>query len=84
MLALKRPHLIPIWDSVVANVAGLQDSAGYWHQWHGLLSEPIGLRERLVAIRQKSSVPHRYPCCALWMLHCGCTAPRAGKKCPRR
>lgn len=34
ILARKRPHLIPIYDSVVAGATGLRSSANHWTRWH--------------------------------------------------
>ncbi|MBO1266636.1 DUF6308 family protein [Arthrobacter cavernae] len=56
ILARKRPHLIPIYDSVVAPLMGLESADGQWTRWHAALTGDRGLAERLHAIREQSEI----------------------------
>ena len=55
-MARKRPHLIPIYDSVVAPLMGLKESDDQWTTWHGAFIENAGLPQRLQQIREISGV----------------------------
>jgi hypothetical protein len=50
ILARKRPRLIPIYDSVVAQQLGLRDHRDYWREYHCLLRN-----EKLVALLEWAS-----------------------------
>lgn len=57
LLARKRPLLIPIYDTVVGNLMGLEaDSAGQWQRWHSALTDGSGLAQRLQQIRKVSGI----------------------------
>lgn len=56
IMARKRPHLIPIYDSVVAPLMGLKKSDDQWITWHGAFLENPGLPQRLQQIRDKSGI----------------------------
>lgn len=56
IMARKRPHLIPIYDSVVAPLMGLKKSDNQWLTWHGAFTEDPGLQQRLRKIREISGV----------------------------
>lgn len=56
IMARKRPHLIPIYDSVVAPLMGLKKSDNQWITWHGAIMEDPGLSPRLQQIRDKSGI----------------------------
>lgn len=40
LLAAKRPHLIPIYDSVVGDALGIGDNNDDWAAWRAVLAEP--------------------------------------------
>jgi hypothetical protein len=56
ILARKRPHLIPIFDSVVGPLMGLHNSKGQWAVWHAAFIEDPGLARRLRTICNLSGV----------------------------
>lgn len=57
LMARKRPRLIPVYDSVVGNLMGLQaGSAGQWMRWHNALTDGTDLPERLQEIRRVSGI----------------------------
>ncbi|MFB8369829.1 DUF6308 family protein [Pseudarthrobacter sp. NPDC055928] len=57
IMARKRPRLIPIYDSVVGPLMGLQgNSKGQWAVWHGAFIEHPGLTPRLRTIYNLSGV----------------------------
>ncbi|MFD1213554.1 DUF6308 family protein [Arthrobacter sp. GCM10027362] len=56
IMARKRPHLIPIWDSVVAGVVGRPDAGGQWAAWHAVVAGNPALRRNLAVIRDKAGV----------------------------
>ncbi|MDD0858237.1 DUF6308 family protein [Arthrobacter alpinus] len=60
ILARKRPHLVPIYDSVVADQVGMSDSGGQWRIWWEAFQGEEGRRfaERLEAIRADSGQIH--------------------------
>lgn len=60
ILARKRPHLVPIYDSVVADQVGMSDSGGQWRIWWEAFQGAEGRRfaERLEAIRADSGQFH--------------------------
>ncbi|AIY03009.1 hypothetical protein ART_3410 [Arthrobacter sp. PAMC 25486] len=60
ILARKRPHLIPVYDTVVAAQAGLADSGGQWRRWWEAFQGSDGqeLTHRLVVIRAASGQQH--------------------------
>lgn len=57
IMARKRPRLIPIYDSVVHPLMGLQNSGAQWTTWHAALTDETGLPERLNRIRKESEAP---------------------------
>lgn len=73
ILARKRPHLVPIYDSVVAEQVGMRHSGGQWRIWWEAFQGDEGRRfaERLEAIRADSGQFHlsliRVIDIALWM-----------------
>lgn len=57
IMARKRPRLVPIYDSVVGPLMGLNgNSIGQWSTWHNAFVENPGLPRRLATIRQISGV----------------------------
>lgn len=60
ILARKRPHLVPIYDSVVADQVGMSDSGGQWQSWWDAFQGEEGRRfaERLESIRADSGQLH--------------------------
>lgn len=50
-MARKRPHLVPIYDSVIAST--LQVRGAFWQPMYELLSE-IDFRDRLTRIREEA------------------------------
>lgn len=60
ILARKRPHLVPIYDSIVAGQAGMQGSKDQWRQWFDSFQGEEGqaLTERLRSIREGAGQPH--------------------------
>lgn len=60
ILARKRPHLVPIYDSVVAEQIGMSGSRGQWRIWWEAFQGEEGRRfaERLEAIRAESGQFH--------------------------
>lgn len=56
IMARKRPHLVPIYDSVVAPLMGLKSSDNQWATWHGAFLEDRGLPRRLRKIHEISGV----------------------------
>ncbi|MDQ0733104.1 DUF6308 family protein [Arthrobacter sp. B1I2] len=57
IMARKRPRLVPIYDSVVGPLMGLnENSIGQWSTWHSAFLEDPGLARRLATIRQISGV----------------------------
>lgn len=75
ILARKRPHLIPIYDSVVGQAAGLKDSSEQWNVWFKAFSgaEAETCLDRLRSIRQDARQPQlsllRVLDIILWMEH---------------
>ncbi|WP_159803056.1 DUF6308 family protein [Arthrobacter zhaoguopingii] len=57
IMARKRPRLIPIYDSVVRPLMGLDHSGGQWTTWHAALNDGTDLPARLEAIRRAAEVP---------------------------
>ncbi len=57
IMARKRPRLIPIYDSVVRPLMGLENSGGSWTAWHAALTNGTGLPERLESIRKAAGAP---------------------------
>jgi hypothetical protein len=55
-MARKRPGLIPIYDSVVARVTGLDSSEGTWRAWHSALSSDEALKKRLARLRDSAGL----------------------------
>lgn len=53
LLARKRPHLIPIWDSHVGQALDLPHSGEHWIVMHSLLQDPE-LIERLARLRHSA------------------------------
>lgn len=56
IMARKRPRLVPIYDSVVGPLMGLNNNDTQWRTWHAALTDGAGLPERLTAIREKSGI----------------------------
>ncbi|MBJ2119420.1 hypothetical protein I6N91_00325 [Arthrobacter sp. MSA 4-2] len=57
IMARKRPRLIPIYDSVVRPLMGLDHSGGQWTTWHAALNDESGLPARLEVIRRAAEAP---------------------------
>jgi hypothetical protein len=57
ILARKRPHLIPIWDTVIGAVVGKRSSKDQWLNWHKLFLDDPNLSDRLERILKFSTVP---------------------------
>ena len=56
-MARKRPKLIPIYDSVVGPLMGLnRNSLDQWSTWHTALTDGTGLPQRLQEIRRVSGI----------------------------
>ncbi|MGO1408216.1 MAG: DUF6308 family protein [Brachybacterium sp.] len=61
LLARKRPRLIPIWDSVIAEVLGLPRTKRYWIHFHtALTADGHGLDEKLAELAELAGVSERY------------------------
>lgn len=61
LLARKRPRLVPIWDSVISRVLGLDGTRGYWTAFHrALTADSRALDERLSILADKAGVADRY------------------------
>lgn len=60
ILARKRPHLVPIYDSVVKDQVGLRDSGGQWVRWWEAFQGDEGRQfaTRLESIREASGKSH--------------------------
>lgn len=60
ILARKRPHLVPIYDSVIAGLVGMRDSRSQWRCWWEAFQGDEGrkLIERLAVIRAASGQTH--------------------------
>lgn len=57
IMARKRPRLVPIYDSVVGPLMGLNgNSTGQWSTWHNAFIENPGLLHHLATIRQISGI----------------------------
>lgn len=56
IMARKRPHLIPIYDSVVAPLMGLKKSDNQWTTWQGSFLHDSELSERLRRIKAMSGI----------------------------
>lgn len=67
IMARKRPHLIPIYDSVVAGATGMKSSRHHWSRWFKALerhaapdaSAGLTLSKRLDVLREDSGLPDR-------------------------
>ena len=60
IMARKRPHLIPIWDSVISKETQLRNSATQWVDWHEALTADGGkLAARLDDIQRAAQLPVR-------------------------
>ncbi|MGV0109949.1 DUF6308 family protein [Arthrobacter sp. CP30] len=57
IMARKRPRLIPIYDSVVRPLMGLENSGGQWTVWHAALTNDTALPGRLERIREAAGAP---------------------------
>ena len=58
-MARKRPHLIPVWDSVVRAQTGLRDSSTQWSDWHDLLvRNDAGFAAKLDEMQSQARLPH--------------------------
>lgn len=76
IMARKRPDLIPVYDSVVKTVSGINGSGEQWTVWYAAFhdgsSEAAKFVEKLSAIRAASGQPHlsllRVLDIALWKL----------------
>lgn len=77
ILARKRPHLVPIYDSVVAGSVGMADSADQWTRWNAAFRGEGGAAgiDMLKNIRDESGQGHlsllRVLDIAIWMAHRG-------------
>lgn len=61
LLARKRPRLVPIWDSVISRVLGLDRTTDYWTLFHrALTADDRALDKRLSALAHKAGVADRY------------------------
>lgn len=61
LLARKRPRLVPIWDSVISRVLGLDRTRDYWIFFHrALTAEDRALDQRLSYLADKVGVADRY------------------------
>lgn len=58
IMARKRPSLIPIYDTKVAEVTGFADDRGTWRAWHEALSDDESLVTKLRTLRLNSSLDH--------------------------
>lgn len=58
LLARKRPHLIPVWDTVVGDVVG--PSLGFWQWLQQALTED-GLQAHLKDLRADAGLPENLP-----------------------
>ncbi|UYB35776.1 DUF6308 family protein [Arthrobacter koreensis] len=57
LMARKRPHLIPIWDSVIKSQTGLNSSLTQWREWHTALTADGGkLASRLNEIQEHAQL----------------------------
>jgi hypothetical protein len=57
LMARKRPQLVPIYDSVVGPLMGLnKNSLDQWSTWHTALTDGTGLPQRLQEIRRVSGI----------------------------
>lgn len=70
IMARKRPRLIPITDTLVAELVGR--TGNYWLQWHAALTDGSCLPDRLATIRAKARIeqqpsPLRILDIVLWM-----------------
>jgi len=57
IMARKRPHLIPIWDSVLKSVTGQPDDRNQWNIWRQEMARSGDLLEFLEGVRQEAGVP---------------------------
>ena len=83
IMARKRPQLIPIYDSVVADATGMKSSRHHWSLWHQALapritlgtdvSAELTLSQRLGVLREDSSLSDksllRILDVVIWMHH---------------
>lgn len=61
ILARKRPRLIPIWDSIVSKVTGVDSSLTQWTDWHAqLTAEDKKLAKQLDDIQAQAHVPFAF------------------------
>jgi len=60
LLARKRPHLIPIYDSVVRRRTGMSNDASQWTRWFDAFqgNEGRAFADRLRRIRDRAGTPH--------------------------
>jgi hypothetical protein len=60
ILARKRPHLIPIYDSIVAAKTDLPHSGPQWTRWFEAFQGDEGrdFADRLRSVREQAGVPH--------------------------
>lgn len=56
ILARKRPRLLPIFDTVIRDLVGRDNTRDQWRNWHALLTDGTGLPERLERIHKLSTV----------------------------
>lgn len=54
ILARKRPRLVPVFDSVVSGLVGVDDH--YWNAWQQLFTSEPGLHARLIELRRVAGV----------------------------
>lgn len=62
IMARKRPHLVPIYDSVVAEITGMTSKTNQWDMWRAAFnaedSPGSKLQDRLETIRELGGQPH--------------------------
>ncbi len=76
IIARKRPHLVPVFDSVIEAVVGLKGSKDQWRLWFSAFNDGSArgetLADELRAIRSEADQPHlsllRVLDIALWKL----------------
>jgi hypothetical protein len=57
IMARKRPHLIPIWDSVLKSVTDQQDDRNQWNIWRQEMTRNSELLHFLEVVRMEAGIP---------------------------
>lgn len=75
LMAAKRPHLVPIYDSVVGEALGIGWNDDDWAAWRSVLSDP-GVRREVASVRDEvADAAHlsllRTIDICIWMRHRG-------------